>query len=81
MVNQYKVGHLIMKALRIKDTLTAEEGYQDKGRTLTRMFFRAVEDMRNVQSLLKRQNPRIGEGNVGDLVNNRYICKLDESVF
>ena len=37
--------------------------------------------MRNVQRLLKIQNPRIGEVNVDDLVDNRYIRKLDESGF
>ena len=41
----------------------------------------AVEGMRNVQRLLKTQNPRIGEVNVEDLVDNRYIRKLDESGF
>jgi hypothetical protein len=37
--------------------------------------------MRNVQRLLKTQNPRIAEVNVEDLVDNRYIRKLDESGF
>ena len=37
--------------------------------------------MRNVQRLLKTQNPHIGEVNVDDLVDNRYIRKLDESGF
>ena len=41
----------------------------------------AVAGMRNVQRLLKTQNPRIGEVNVEDLVDNRYIRKLDESGF
>ena len=37
--------------------------------------------MRNVQRLLKTQNPRIGEVNVDDPVDSRYIRKLDESGF
>jgi hypothetical protein len=37
--------------------------------------------MRNVQRLLKTQNPLIGDVNVEDLVDNRYISKLDESGF
>ena len=41
----------------------------------------AIEGMRNVQRLLKTQNPRIGEVNVDDLVDNRFIRKLDESGF
>ena len=70
-----------MKKLRIKDTLTAEEGYQDTVRTLARKPYPAVEGMRNVQRLLKTQNPRIGEVNIEDLVDNRYSRKLDERGF
>jgi NitT/TauT family transport system substrate-binding protein len=79
--NQSATVELIMKKLRIKDSLTAEEGYQDTVRTLARKPYPAVEGMRNVQRLLKTQNPRIAEVNVEDLVDNRYIRKLDESGF
>jgi hypothetical protein len=37
--------------------------------------------MRNAQRLLKTQNLRIGEVNIDDLVDSRFICKLDESGF
>ena len=37
--------------------------------------------MRNVQRLLKTQNPRIAEVNIHYLVDNRYIRKLNESGF
>ena len=70
-----------MKKLRIKDTGAAEKGYHDAVRTMARKPYPAVEGMRNVQRLLKTQNPRIGEVNVEDLVDNRYIRKLDESGF
>lgn len=40
-----------------------------------------MDCMRNVQSLVKTQNPRIGDVNVEDLADNRYIRKLDESGF
>ena len=79
--NQNAVVELIMKKLRIKDTITAEEGYHDAVRTIARKPYPAVEGMRNVQRLLKTQNPRIGEVNVEDLVDSRYIRKLDESGF
>ncbi len=79
--NQGAVVELIMKKLRIKDTLTAEEGYHDAVRTMARKPYPAVEGMRNVQRLLKSQNPRIGDVNVEDLVDSRYIKRLDESGF
>ena len=42
---------------------------------MARKPYPAVEGMRNVQRLLKTQNPRIGEVNLDDLVDNRYIRK------
>ena len=79
--NQNAVVELIMKKLRLKDSVTAEEGYHDTVRTMLRKPYPAVEGMRNVQRLLKTQNPRIAEVNVDDLVDNRFIRKLDESGF
>lgn len=79
--NQGAVVELIMKKLRIKDTLTADEGYHDAVRTMAHKPYPAVEGMRNVQRLLKTQNPRIGDVNVEELVDNRYIRRLDESGF
>ena len=79
--NQSATVDLIMKKLRLKDTLTAEEGYHDAVRTMARKPYPAVEGMRNVQRLLKTQNPRIGDINVEDLVDSRYIRKLDDSGF
>ena len=70
-----------MKKLRIKDTITAEEGYHDAVRTMARKPYPAVEGIRNVQRLLKTQNPRIGDVNVEDLVDSRFIRKLEESGF
>jgi hypothetical protein len=48
---------------------------------MARKPYPGVEGMRNVQRLLKIQNPRIGEVNVDDLVDSRFIRKLDESGF
>jgi hypothetical protein len=79
--NQAAVVALIMQKLRIKDTVTAEEGYHDVVRTMARKPFPAIEGMRNVQRLLKTQNPRIGDIHIEDLVDNRFMRKLDESGF
>ena len=79
--NQNAVVELIMKKLRLKDIVTAEEGYHDAVRTMARKPYPAIEGMRNVQRLLKTQNPRIGDVNVEDLVDSRFIRKLDESGF
>src|ERR1051325_3029693 len=79
--NRAAVIDLIVKKMRLKETVTAEEGYQETVRTLARKPYPALQGMRNVQRLLKTQNPRIGDVNIEDLVDSRFIKKLDESGF
>lgn len=79
--NHAAVVELIMKKLRLKDAVTAEEGYNDLVRTMVRKPFPAVAGMRNVQRLLKTQNPRIGDINIEDLIDSRFVRKIDESGF
>jgi NitT/TauT family transport system substrate-binding protein len=79
--NHDKVLEVIMRRLRIADPAPAEEGYQDLLRTMAQKPYPAVEGLRNVQRFTKIQNPRIAEVKVEDLVDNRFIRKLDESGF
>ncbi len=79
--NQSTVVELIMKRLRITDPAPAEEGYQDLLRTMARKPYPGIEGLRNVQRLTKAQNPRIADIRIEDLVDNRFIRKLDESGF
>jgi len=79
--NQSTVVELIMKRLRITDPAPAEEGYQDLLRTMARKPYPGVEGLRNVQRLTKAQNPRIADIRIEDLVDSRFIRKLDESGF
>ena len=48
---------------------------------MARKPYPAIKGMGNVQRRLKTQNSRIGEVNVEDLVENRYIRESDESAF
>jgi hypothetical protein len=50
-------------------------------RTIACKLYPAIEGMRNVRRLLKTRNPRIGEVNVNDLVDNHYLRKLNGSGF
>ena len=48
---------------------------------MARKPYPAIAGMRNVQRLLKTQNPRIADVNVDDLVDSRFIRKSDETGF
>ena len=79
--NHAAVLALIMKRLRISDSALAEEGYRDLIKNMSRKPYPAVDGLRNVQRYTKAQNPRIGEVKIEDLIDDRFIRKLDETGF
>ena len=79
--NHAAVLELIMKRLRISDQAPAEEGYQDLLRNMSRKPYPTTDGLRNVQRYIKAQNPRIGDVKVEELIDSRFVRKLDETGF
>ena len=48
---------------------------------MSRKPYPGIDGLRNVQRLMKVQSPKIGEVKIEDLVDSRFIRKLDESGF
>ena len=71
----------MMKNLRMTDQAAAEEGYQDQLLTLNRKPYPSLEGLRNAQRLMALQNPKIGILKVAELVDSRFVRRLDESGF
>ena len=71
----------ILKNLRTTDQAAAEEGYQDQLLTLNRKPYPSLEGLRNAQRLMALQNPKIATLKVGELVDARFVRKLDENGF
>jgi NitT/TauT family transport system substrate-binding protein len=71
----------MMKNLRTSDMAAVEEGYQDQMLTLNRKPYPTLEGMRNAQRLMSLQNPKIGSVKIEDIVDARFVKKLDESGF
>ena len=59
----------------------AEEGFQDMLLGLERKPYPSLEGMRNIQRLMKVRNPKAESVRVEDLVDQRFLRKLDESGF
>ena len=70
-----------MKNLRMNDQPAAEEGYQDQLLTLSRKPYPSLEGLRNAQRLMALQNPKIGSLKIDELVDSRFVRKLDENGF
>jgi ABC-type nitrate/sulfonate/bicarbonate transport system substrate-binding protein len=71
----------LAKNMRMNDLAAVEEGYQDQVGTLNRKPYPSVEGLRNAQRLMAMQNPKIATIKVEDLVDARFVRKLDESGF
>jgi NitT/TauT family transport system substrate-binding protein len=77
--NKAIVLRILMKHLRINDSAAAEEGYRDHLLTLNRKPYPSLDGLRNAQRLMAQQNPKVAALNVEDLVDSRFVRKLDES--
>jgi NitT/TauT family transport system substrate-binding protein len=75
------VLRVIKKYLKVSDPMVAEEGYQDFLHSVERKPYPSVEGLRNAQRLMKILNPLVAEVRLEDLIESRFIRKLDESGF
>jgi hypothetical protein len=71
---------ILKKYLRINDQ-EAEEGYKDVINGLDRKPHANLAGLRNVQRLMKLRNPAVEKVKVEDLVDDRFMKKLDQSGF
>jgi hypothetical protein len=71
----------MMKNLRMADPVAAENGYQDQLLTLNRKPYPSLEGLRNAQRLMALQNPKIAALKIEDLIDSRFVRRLDETGF
>ena len=79
--NKAAVVNTIMKRLKITDSSVAEQGYRDLVQISETRPYVSLEGIRNIQRLIKIQNPIIGNVKVDDLIDNRPLKKLEDSGF
>ncbi len=74
--NKATVLNTMTARLRIPDAASAEAGYQDLINGVDAKPLPSVEALRNVQRLMKVQNPKVGSLKVDDLIDDRLLRKL-----
>ena len=79
--NKTVVVNTIMKRLKISDRSVAEQGYQDLVQITDLTPYVPLEGLRNIQRLIKIQNPPIGNVKLEELIDNRPLKKLEDSGF
>jgi ABC-type nitrate/sulfonate/bicarbonate transport system substrate-binding protein len=78
--NKVRAMAILKKYLRINDQ-EAEEGYKDVINGLDRKPHANLAGLKNVQRLMKLRNPAVEKVKVEDLVDDRFMKKLDQSGF
>lgn len=80
---RYKASVLdtLKKRLRVSSPAFLEEVYNDIVQGLERKPYPSIEGLKNIQRLSKSQNPRLAQLKVEDIVDERFVRKLDESGF
>jgi len=61
------------------DEAAAENGYQEQLLTLNRKPYPSLEGLRNAQRLMAMQNPKIAALKIEELIDSRFVHKLDET--
>jgi NitT/TauT family transport system substrate-binding protein len=79
--NKSVVVNTIMKRLKITDASVAEQGYRDLVQISDQRPYVSLEGMRNIQRLIKIQNPVVGNVKLEELIDNRPLKKLEDSGF
>jgi NitT/TauT family transport system substrate-binding protein len=78
--NKATVLATLKRYLRIGDQ-EAEEGYKDVLTGLDRKPYANLAGLRNIHRLMKLRNPNVEKVKVEELVDDRFLKKLDESGF
>ena len=79
--NKPTVVKSMMKNLRTNDQAAAENGYQEQLLTLNRKPYPSLDGLRNAQRLMALQNPKIAGLKVEELIDSRFVRRLDENGF
>jgi NitT/TauT family transport system substrate-binding protein len=71
----------MMRRFQISDPAIAEEGYQDYLTSVERRPIPSLEALRNIKRLMALHNPKVAGVKVEELVDSRFVRKLDENGF
>ncbi len=70
-----------MHHMQITDPTLAEEGYHDLMFAIEKKPYPSSDSLRNVQRIMALLNPKVGNVKVEEIIDSRFIRKLDENGF
>jgi ABC-type nitrate/sulfonate/bicarbonate transport system substrate-binding protein len=69
----------MMRQMKLNDPAMLEEGYQDLLVGFEKKPYASAEGLRNIQRMMGNLNPNVSRVKVDELIDNRFVRKLDES--
>jgi ABC-type nitrate/sulfonate/bicarbonate transport system substrate-binding protein len=79
--NKAAVIKTVMHHMQITDPALAEEGYHDLMFGIEKKPYPSADSLRNVQRIMALLNPKVSSIKVEEIVDGRFIRKLDENGF
>jgi ABC-type nitrate/sulfonate/bicarbonate transport system substrate-binding protein len=79
--NKAAVIKTVMRHMQITDPPLAEEGYHDLMFGIEKKPYPSADSLRNVQRIMALLNPKVSSIKVEEIVDGRFIRKLDENGF
>ena len=79
--NRNLVMQTMMHHMKLNDVAILEDGYQDMLVGFEKKPYGVVDSLRNIQRMMATLNPKVMSAKVEDVIDNRFIRKLDESGF
>ncbi len=79
--NRSAVIQTMMRYMKLSDPAILEDGYQDLLIGLEKKPYAAAEGLRNIQRIMATLNPKVIRSKIEDIIDNRFVRKLDESGF
>jgi len=77
--NKNIVLQTMARQMKISDSSILEEGYQEILVGFERKPYPAVDGLRNIQRMMSGLNPKVAGVRAEDLIESRFVRKLDES--
>ena len=77
--NRSAVLQTMSRHMKLSNPALLEEGYQDLQVGVEKKPYAQVEGLRNIQRMMATLNPKVKGIRVEDLIDNRFVRKLDES--
>jgi NitT/TauT family transport system substrate-binding protein len=77
--NRSVVLQTMSRHMKLNNSALLEEGYQDLQVGVEKKPYAHLDGLRNIQRIMATLNPKVGRIRIEDLIDNRFIRKLDES--